>query len=131
EDLLAIADGFDPERVGFCLDTQHAFGAGILDRDHITNFAGFSTPDFIDRLEAIHFNDSLVPSGAHKDRHALIGQGEIGPAPLAQILTDPRLAHIPFYLETPVATEAQFADEIRRSWELYHQGQNTATLPVS
>ena len=65
-------------------------------------------------LKAIHLNDSKVPEGAKKDRHELIGQGYMGMEMIAEILKEPRWGSIPFYLETPVQAEAQYADEIRR-----------------
>jgi deoxyribonuclease-4 len=64
------------------------------------------------RLHAIHLNDSKVEFGAHKDRHELIGKGYLGADGIGRIVTDPRLQHIPFYLETPVDKEAQYAEEI-------------------
>ncbi|MBX5467943.1 MAG: deoxyribonuclease IV [Firmicutes bacterium] len=113
DELLAIAEPFPKEAVGFCFDTQHAFAAGQMTAEHPEDYAGFSEPAYMDRLLAIHLNDSLVPFGARKDRHALIGQGYLGADAIRRILRDPRLDHIPFYLETPVEHEAQYADEIR------------------
>lgn len=113
EELLAITEPFDPERVGFCLDTQHAFAAGILTADNPGACAGFSTPAFIDRLHAIHLNDSKIPWGGRRDRHELIGQGYLGLQAIGAILNDSRLQHIPFYLETPINKEIEYAEEIR------------------
>jgi len=113
DELLALVEPFPAERVGFCLDTQHAFAAGALTREDPRAFAGFSTPEYLSRLHAIHLNDSKVPFNGHKDRHELIGQGFLGKEAIRQILTDPRLQEIPFYLETPVEHEKDYADEIR------------------
>ena len=55
----------------------------------------------LDRLKAIHLNDSLNTRGAHKDRHACIGKGKIGLEALARVINHPKLRHLPFYLETP------------------------------
>mgnify|MGYP005967333801 CR=1 FL=1 len=55
----------------------------------------------LDRLKAIHLNDSLNPFGAHKDRHARIGEGQISKAALIRVVCHPLLKHLPFYLETP------------------------------
>ncbi len=118
EQLLAIAEPFPIEQLGFCLDTQHAFAAGILDPGDPQSFSGFARPDFLSRLKAIHLNDSKVPFGARKDRHQLIGQGEMGDGMIQSILTDPRLQAIPFYLETPVENQDQYAAEIVRCRQL-------------
>ena len=112
EQLLAIVEPFDKSQVGFCFDTQHAFAAGLLNPSDPRAFPGFEEPQFMDRLKAIHLNDSKVPYAAKKDRHQLIGQGEMGAAMLQNILTDPRLQHVPFYLETPVNDERQYQEEI-------------------
>lgn len=121
EELMAIAEPFGPEQVGFCLDTQHAFSAGILSADHPEEFSGFSHAGYMARLKAIHLNDSKVPFNGHKDRHELIGQGSLGLQAIRAILTDPRISHVPFYLETPVKNEEQYADEIRICRELLDQ----------
>jgi len=65
----------------------------------------------LDRLRAIHVNDSLNPLGARKDRHALIGQGHIGLDAIVRVLTHPALSHVPFTLETPT-DDAGHAQEI-------------------
>ena len=114
DQLLAIVDPFPRSKVGFCLDTQHAFSAGILIPNQIPEFEGFRHSGFMDGLKAIHLNDSKVPAGAGKDRHELIGQGYMGIEMIAEILKEPKWGSIPFYLETPVQAEAQYADEIRR-----------------
>lgn len=117
-DLLAIASPFPADLVGFCLDTQHAFAAGILSKNAPQDFEGFSNHQYISRLDAIHFNDSKIPFAGKKDRHELIGQGELGLPALQAILVDPRLQSIPFFLETPVDNENQYAEEIRLCHEL-------------
>ena len=55
----------------------------------------------LDRLYAVHLNDSMNPPGSHKDRHAKIGEGEIGSAALVRIINHPLISDRPFYLETP------------------------------
>ncbi|PSR23009.1 MAG: endonuclease IV [Sulfobacillus acidophilus] len=112
DELLAIVAPFAPHDVGICFDTQHAFAAGMMTRENPGAFPGFDHPDFMRRLTAIHLNDSKVAFAAHKDRHELIGQGALGLDGIARIVNDPRLADIPFYLETPVNQETQYADEI-------------------
>lgn len=113
EELLLLAEPFAPDRLGFCFDTQHAFAAGAVPEGRVDAFPGFAEPRYLSRLGAIHLNDSKVPFGARRDRHELIGQGFIGPHGIRAVLADPRLEAIPFYLETPVEKEQQYADEIR------------------
>ena len=112
-ELRAILDRIEtPEKVGVCLDTCHVWDAGY---DIQTDLDGVLT-EFdriigLDRLKAIHLNDSLNPCGSHKDRHALIGQGEIGFDALLRVVTHPALRGLPFTLETPTDT-AGHAQEI-------------------
>lgn len=103
QELKAIIDLVDAdEKIGICLDTCHLFGAGY---DVKNDFEGvlreFNQVVGIDRLKAMHFNDSLQPLGSHKDRHALLGQGLIGQEALAQVLIHPALKGLPINLETP------------------------------
>jgi deoxyribonuclease-4 len=90
------------KRVGVCLDTAHIFAAGY---DLIAGYDGvwsrFDDVLGIAQLGLVHLNDSLAPLGSKKDRHELIGAGEIGAGPFAKIMRDPRLAGIPKVLETP------------------------------
>lgn len=104
EELKTIRDGVKhPERIGICLDTCHVFAAGY---DIVNDFDGvleeFDRILGLDLLKAIHFNDSLMPFASHKDRHATIGDGEIGLEPLLNILRHPKMCKLPFYLETPL-----------------------------
>ncbi|MHB1955186.1 MAG: deoxyribonuclease IV [Sulfobacillus sp.] len=112
EQLLAIVEPFSSDQIGFCFDTQHAYAAGILSPEDPREFPGFSSPEFMKRLRAIHFNDSKVPFNSRKDRHQLIGQGAMGMEMMGDILNDPRLEAIPFYLETPVNDEREYKAEI-------------------
>ena len=73
----------------------------------------------LDRLHAIHLNDSKNPCGAHKDRHECIGEGCIGEAALAAVVQHPALRELPFYLETPHDELSGYAAEIellRKAW---------------
>jgi len=107
-----------PERVGWCLDTCHVFAAGY---DLRTAAAVRATLDEADEvlglatLGAVHLNDSLKPFASRRDRHAHLGEGEIGRAGFAAFLTDPRLRAIPMLLETPKGDELR---EDRRNLEL-------------
>ncbi len=104
EHLKAIREGAKhPERIGICLDTCHVFAAGY---DIVHNLNGvleeFDRVLGIELLKAIHLNDSMMPLGSHKDRHAVIGQGEIGMEALLSVMRHPLLKELPFYLETPL-----------------------------
>ncbi len=107
KELKAIYDGVKhPEKIGICLDTCHVFSAGY---DIVNDLEGvikeFDRILGLDLLKAIHFNDSMMPFGAHKDRHAPIGDGEIGMEALINVLKHPALAGLPVYLETPFDDE--------------------------
>ena len=107
EELKAIRDGLHhPERVGICLDTCHIFSAGY---DIVNQWDAvlekFDEVLGMELLKAIHFNDSMMPFGSKKDRHATIGDGEIGKDALLKILRHPKMKGIPIYLETPLEDE--------------------------
>ncbi len=107
EELKAIRDGVKyPERIGVCLDTCHVFSAGY---DIVNNLDGvldeFDHILGLGLLKAIHMNDSMMPFGAHKDRHAAIGDGEIGLEALLNVMRHSKLKGIPIYLETPLDDE--------------------------
>ncbi len=113
EELLALVDGLaDQRRLGFCLDTQHAFASGVLDPLQPDGFAGVRAPAFRARLHAIHLNDSKVEAGHRADRHALVGQGHLGDAGLTRLVTEPSWQDLPFYLETPVDDEEHYRGEM-------------------
>lgn len=103
EELRQILDGVKcADKMGVCLDTCHVSDAGydiVNDLDGVLN--RFDKIIGLHRLKAIHLNDSLNPLGAHKDRHAKIGQGALGTEALARVINHPALKHLPFYLETP------------------------------
>ncbi len=124
EELKAIRDGaVHPERIGICLDTCHVFSAGY---DIVHNLDGvleeFDRVLGLGLLRAIHLNDSLMPFGSHKDRHAVIGEGEIGMEALLGVLRHPQLRGLPFYLETPL-DDAGHKEEIRRIKERLGQSE--------
>jgi deoxyribonuclease IV len=103
EELRAIIDGTElGDQLGVCLDTCHVSDAGydIVNRlDDV--LAEFDRVLGLDRLKAIHLNDSKNPCGAHKDRHEKIGEGFIGLEALMRVVNHPQLKHLPFELETP------------------------------
>ena len=103
EELRAILDRVElSEKMGICLDTCHVSDGGydiIHDLDCV--LTEFDRRIGLNRLKAIHLNDSKNPPGSRKDRHACIGEGEIGLEALTQIVRHPALRDLPFCLETP------------------------------
>ena len=104
EELKAILDAVGSDQVGVCLDTCHVWDAGY-DIAHDLNgvLAEFDRVIGLDRLCALHLNDSKNPMGSHKDRHACIGQGYLGLNTFRAVVTHPALAGKPMILETPNA----------------------------
>ena len=102
-ELRAIMDAAKVgDRLGVCLDTCHVYDAGydiVGDLDGVLE--EFDREIGLDRLRAIHINDSKNPMGSHKDRHERIGEGSIGLDAMTRIINHPALRHLPFYLETP------------------------------
>ena len=103
EELREILDRVEqPGLMGVCLDTCHVWDGGYDIVDHLDEVVGeFDRVIGLGRLKAIHLNDSKNPLGAHKDRHAKIGEGYIGKDALIRIVNHPALKDLPFYLETP------------------------------
>lgn len=103
EELREILDRVAlTEHMGICLDTCHISDAGYnIVRDLDGVLTEFDRVIGLHRLKAVHLNDSLNPCGAHKDRHARIGEGCIGQDALARVVSHPALKHLPFCLETP------------------------------
>lgn len=103
-----IACVAEPERLGVCLDTCHAFAAGYDLRTpdgYARMFDEFTQTLGLERLLCLHLNDSKHPLGSRKDRHENIGQGEIGLEFFGRLLQDERLASVPMLLETPVGDD--------------------------
>lgn len=103
EELREILDRVELSgRMGVCLDTCHVSDAGYaLAEDLDGVLMEFDRVIGLNRLKAIHLNDSLNPCGAHKDRHARIGEGCIGLEALRRVVNHPALKDLPFCLETP------------------------------
>ena len=103
EELRQIIDRVElKDKLGVCLDTCHVWDGGydiVNDLDSV--FEEFDRIIGLDRLKAIHLNDSMNPLGSHKDRHARIGEGEIGLEALVRVINHPVTEGIPFILETP------------------------------
>lgn len=103
EELAEIRAGVKlKNKLGVCLDTCHIFAAGY---DIVNNLDGvmaeFDKIIGLQHLKAVHLNDSLMPLGSNKDRHAPIGAGEIGAEALIRFVNYPAVKNLPFILETP------------------------------
>lgn len=103
EELKAIIDGVEiSDKIGVCMDTCHVSDAGydiINDLDGVLD--EFDRVIGLKRLHALHINDSLNPTGAHKDRHAKIGEGHLGIETISKVINHPKLKGLPCILETP------------------------------
>ena len=113
EELRAILDRVDlQEKMGVCLDPCHVWDGGYDIVDHLDAvLEEFDTVIGLERLHAIHINDSKNPMGSHKDRHEKIGEGTIGLDAMVRIINPPQLRQLPFILETP-NDDAGYAAEI-------------------
>ena len=118
----AVADrGVPLSRVAFCLDTAHAWGAGIDLANPDTTDAFLADLDArigLDRLVMIHLNDSKSELGSRMDRHEHIGAGLIGAKGLGHIVRHPALRHVAYYLETPGMDNGYDAINIARTHDL-------------
>lgn len=113
EEIAAIIERADcKERLGVCLDTCHVWDAGYdIANDLDGVLEEFDRVIGLSRLHAVHLNDSLNVRAARKDRHARIGEGELGLEALTRVIRHPKLRHLPFILETP-NDDAGYAREI-------------------
>ena len=102
EELKAILDAVGSDRVGVCLDTCHVYDGGydiVNDLDGV--LAEFDRVVGLERLKALHLNDSKNPFASHKDRHECLGQGSLGLETFRAIVNHPKLKDKPMILETP------------------------------
>ena len=120
EELSAIIDKVElKDKMGVCLDTCHVSDAGydiIGDPEGVLD--EFDRIIGLNRLKAIHVNDSLNPMGAHKDRHACIGEGQIGLEAILTFINNPRLKGLPMILETPQPDLEGYGNEIKMLREM-------------
>ncbi len=121
EELRDIIDKVElKDKLGVCLDTCHIWEGGydiVNDLDGVIE--SFDKIIGLDRLKAIHLNDSKNPISAHKDRHEKIGDGSLGLEAIERIINHPSLRDKPFFLETPNELEG-YAEEIELLKKLYH-----------
>ena len=118
EELKAIIDGVGREDIGVCLDSCHVHDGGydiVNDLDGV--LAEFDRVIGLDRLKALHLNDSKNPFQSHKDRHELLGEGSLGMKAFENIVNHPALRELPMILETPNELPG-YAREIRLLREL-------------
>ena len=120
QEIRQIMDGVKlQEKLGVCLDTCHVSDSGY---DIVKDLEGvleeFDDVIGLERLKAIHLNDSMNPLASHKDRHQKIGQGTLGIETFEKIINHPKLRDLPFFLETPNELEG-YAKEIAMLKEIY------------
>jgi deoxyribonuclease-4 len=121
-ELKAILDQVElKNKMGVCLDTCHVYDAGY---DIVNNLEGvldeFDQLIGLDKLMAIHLNDSKNSFESHKDRHEKLGEGSIGMEAIERIINHPKLRHLPFFLETPNEIDG-YEKEIKDLKELYQE----------
>ena len=114
EEIRFLIDGVgESARIGVCMDTCHVYDGGYdLKNDLDGVLTRFDSIIGLDRLKAVHLNDSRYGLDSHKDRHAKIGEGELGLDAIVRIINHPSLRELPFYLETPNDLEG-YRSEIR------------------
>lgn len=120
EELRKIMDHVEQkERLGVCLDTCHVFDGGYDIVNQLDDvLKKFDEVIGLDKLCAVHLNDSMNPLGSHKDRHQKIGEGNIGVEAFRRIINHPSLRELPFFLETPNELDG-YAKEIALLKEMY------------
>ena len=108
EHLAGIIDKTrNPDRLGVCFDTCHVFAAGYAmetKKEYLATIRELDKTVGYKMVKAFHLNDSLKPLGSRVDRHAAIGEGEMGLEPFRHLLNDRRFRKVPMYLETPKGT---------------------------
>lgn len=123
EEIKAIIDGVKlNEKLGVCLDTCHVYDAGYDIVDDLNGvLEKFDEIIGLDRLKAIHINDSKNPFESHKDRHEKIGEGSLGIDTFEKIINHDKLRDLPFFLETPNEIDG-YQKEITLLKSLYKEG---------
>jgi deoxyribonuclease-4 len=122
EEIATLISGAgSPKGLGVCLDSCHLFAAGydLRSRDGIAAMLDELDRAFgLDRVKALHLNDSKFPQGSHKDRHEKLGRGELGRQGIAAVLHDPFLRELPMIIETPVDDYREYEGEVAAAREL-------------
>ncbi|WP_300408035.1 deoxyribonuclease IV [Lagierella sp.] len=113
EELSYLIDNIEYSNVGVCLDTCHMYSAGYdIKNNYEEVFETFDKVIGIDKLKVIHINDTLKELGSKKDRHCIIGEGNLGFDTFHKFINDERFTNIPFILETPNDIEG-YREEIK------------------
>ncbi len=120
EEIGQIIDRVDSDRLGVCLDTAHAFEYGYeiqTEKGLDAMVAEIDKAVGLNRLKAIHLNDSMTEFASNRDRHEEFGEGHIGKTSLSRVINHPRLRDLPFIMETPKLKDGragkEFIEEIR------------------
>jgi deoxyribonuclease-4 len=128
EDLARLRELIAPDvrgRVAFCADTCHLFAAGYdLRGDSDGVWQAWDRIIGRELLRCLHLNDSKTALGAHRDRHELIAEGTLGPAPFRAIMTDPRFRGVPKILETPKGDDTTNDIRMLRRLRAYGRGKS-------
>jgi deoxyribonuclease-4 len=122
-DLVDLLDG--DSRVGICLDSCHLLASGFdIRTEEALNavIEEFDAKVGLDRLKCLHLNDSMIPLGGNRDRHAPLGEGEIGVKGLAVFLSDPRFEALPTLIETGASKEGPGKADVRLARKLRKRG---------
>lgn len=122
EQIAEIIEGVKlKNHIGVCMDTCHIYDGGY---DIVNNLEGvlneFDKVIGLNKLKAVHINDSKNTFGSHKDRHEKLGEGTLGISTISNIINHPKLRTLPFYLETPNELEG-YAEEIKILKSLYKE----------
>ena len=138
EELIDIHEamatrGVDLDRVAYCLDSAHLWGAGVdlagdVEVDRLVD--QFDRRIGLEKLVMIHYNDSKAAHGSKLDRHQHIGGGEVGTRGLAALISHPRLAHVNYYLETPGMEEGWDRLNVERTIQLSQGNLKLKPLPA-
>jgi deoxyribonuclease-4 len=127
EELARLVELIDDDRIGICLDSCHLYASGydIRDRGKLASVLDdFDAVLGMKRLGSLHINDSVTGLGSNRDRHANLGDGEIGRAGCAAFLSEPRFEGLPCVLEGPGAKgKAVDADDMAWAFKLRKQGE--------
>jgi deoxyribonuclease-4 len=128
EELAALLEAAgDHERLGICLDSCHLLASGydLRTAEGLGEVIdAFDRAVGCERLGSLHVNDSMTPLGSGRDRHAVLGQGELGEEGCAWFLSEPRFDGLPCVLETGSEKGAVIAEDVARAFELRTRGQN-------
>ena len=125
DELSRLVELGGSERIGLCLDCCHLLASGfeVRSRDALTEVVdALDAKVGLDRLRALHVNDSKMPLGSNRDRHANLGEGELGERGLRVFLSEPRFESLPAVLETPITDADTYRAEIRLAKRLRREG---------